>query len=101
MTGSKSVHLFVNSSKYKSLAAGNEIGFVFGEGDNQQKAEAVIESILYFPSVVEAIEAVGKEKCGYKNSQSLDKASDLFLSGESSYEQIEKYGIGAILFKLK
>ncbi len=98
--GSKVVHLFVNLSKYKTLAVGNEISFVAGEGENFKQVEAVIENILYFPTVTEAIEGLGKEKCGYKNSQTFDKASDMFLSNES-YEQIEKHGVGAILFNLK
>ena len=96
----KQVHLFVNSNKYKSLAVGNEIEFICEHEDRKDVIEAIIENILYFPTVIEAIESLGKEKCGYKNSQTFDKASDLFLSDEGSYEQIEKYGIGAILFKI-
>jgi len=100
VSGIKVVHLFVNLSKYKTLSAGNEISFITGEGESYKKIDAVIENILYFSTVTEAIEGLGKEKCGYKNSQTFDKASDIFLSNES-YEQIEKYGIGAILFNLK
>lgn len=95
--GTKTAHLFVNLQKYKPLSVGNEICFVAGVDENKQQVDAVIDNILYFSNVTEAIESIGKEKCGFKQSQTFDKASDLFLSHES-YEQIEKYGIGAILF---
>lgn len=96
----KVAHLFINSNKYKALAEGNVITFVYGEGEEKRTIEAVIDSILHFPTVTEAIESIGKEKCGFKNSQTFDKASDIFLSNES-YEPVEKYGVGAILFSLK
>jgi len=97
--GLKQVHLYINDNKHKTLNNGNEISFVV-DGDESKKIDAVIENILYFPTITEAIESFGKEKCGFKNSQTFDKASDIFLSNES-YELIEKYGIGAILFKIK
>lgn len=99
-SGTKQVQLFVNDNKHKSLAVGNVISFVTEQNEEKKTIEAVIESILYFPSIVDAVEGLGKEKCGYKNSQTFEKASDMFLSNES-YEVVEKYGIGAILFKVK
>lgn len=98
--GKKQAHLFININKYKTLAEGNQITFVCGDGEEKKTLEVVIDSILHFPTVVEAIESLGKEKCGFKNSQTFDKASDIFLSNES-YEPVEKFGIGAILFNLK
>lgn len=100
LAGTKVVQLFINDNKHKALANGNVINFVCEEGEEKKQADAVIESILYFPTVTEAIEGLGKEKCGFKPSQTFEKASDIFLSNES-YEQIDKYGIGAILFNLK
>ncbi len=97
--GTKTAQLFISDAKHKALAVGNVINFVC-EGENQAKIDAVIESILYFPSVTDAVEAIGKEKCGFKASQTFEKASDLFLSNES-YEPVEKYGIGAVLFAKK
>lgn len=99
LDGLKIVHLYVNDKKHKALASGNVISFVCGEGETKKQADAVIENILYFPTVTDAVEGLGKEKCGFKSSQTFEKASDIFLTNES-YEQIEKYGIGAILFKL-
>lgn len=100
ISGTKSAHLFVNLQKYKPLSVGNEISFVAEVDENKQQVDAVIDNVLYFSNVTEAIESIGKEKCGFKPSQTFDKASDLFLSHES-YEQIEKYGVGAILFSIK
>ena len=96
----KQAHLFINNNKYKTLAEGNEITFYCGEGEDRKSVQAVILSVLHFPTITEAIESLGKEKCGFKNSQTFDKATDIFLSNES-YEPVEKYGIGAILFDLK
>ena len=96
----KQAHIFINSKKYKAFAEGNVITFFCSEGEEVRKVEVIIDSILHFPTVTEAIESIGKEKCGFKNSQTFDKASDIFLSNES-YEPVEKYGVGAILFRLK
>ena len=100
MAGVKVAHLFVNLPKYKTFAIGNEITFVMKTENEQKEIETIIENILYFSDITEAIESVGKEKCGFRPSQTFDKASDLFLSNES-YEQIEKYGVGVILFKIQ
>lgn len=100
LTEKKQAHIFINSNKYKSFAEGNLITFVSGEDEDKRVVEVVIDSIFHFPTVTEAIESIGKEKCGFKNSQTFDKASDIFLSNES-YELVEKYGVGAILFRLK
>ena len=96
----KRVHLFINDNKHKKLGEGNVISFIVSENETKKSVDAVIESILYFPTVTDAVEGLGKEKCGFKNSQTFEKASDIFLSNES-YEPVEKYGIGAILFSLK
>ncbi len=95
-SGLKTVHLFINLPKYKALAEENVITFV--SETEQKKQDAVIESLMFFPSVTDAFEHLGKEKCGYKASQTFEKASDIFLSNEN-YEHIEKYGVGAILIK--
>ena len=50
-------------------------------------------------TINEAVETIGKEPCGFRPSATYEKASDVFLTGES-YETIEKYGIVAIIFKI-
>ena len=60
--------------------------------------EAKVTNLLYFNDFIEAINTVGKEKCGFRPSVTIEKTSDLFLSAES-YESVEKYGIMAIVFE--
>lgn len=103
LSGKKTVQLVVNDSKRKDYAVGNQITFVRkaveGESLESEAKNAVIENLLYFADVREAVETLGKEKCGFKPSATEEKASDLFLSSES-FETVEKNGIVALIFKL-
>lgn len=100
----KTIQLVINDTKHKTFAVGNQITFVksLEEGEDKESQELVkaeIESLLYFSNVTEAVETLGKEKCGFKPSATIEKASDIFLSNEN-FESIEKYGIMAVIFKL-
>ena len=105
VNGKKTVQLVINDKKHKDYAVGNQLTFVrkLEEGESaeglvlEQKVE--IENILHFTDVREAVETMGKEKCGFKPSATVEKASDIFLSNEN-FEVIEKYGIMAVIFKL-
>lgn len=105
LSGKKTVQLAINSPKRKAYAAGNQITFVKNETANVEGASsktsvnAVINNLLYFANIREAVETLGKEKCGFKPSATFEKASDIFLSSEK-YEQVEKNGLVAILFKV-
>ena len=109
LSGKKTIQLVVNDSKHKVYAVGNQITFVRKvdesvEGDNensdiQTTQVAVVENLLYFTDVKEAVETLGKEACGFKQSATFEKASDIFLANEN-FETIEKYGIMAVVFKL-
>ena len=95
----KTVHLEINDTKHKVMAVGNQLTFVHKTEEETKEIKAVIENILYFGNITEAIETIGKEPCGFRPSATYEKASDVFLTGES-YETIEKYGIMAIIFKI-
>lgn len=101
LNGKKTAQLVVNEPKRKVYAVGNEITFIkkIEDGEEQQSVEAVIENLLYFANVIEAVETMGKEVCGFKHSATIEKASDIFLSTES-FESIEKNGIVALVFKV-
>ncbi|MBR2391194.1 MAG: hypothetical protein IKB06_01745 [Clostridia bacterium] len=104
LAGKKTAQLAVNDNKRKVYAVGNQITFVCKaeEGASQEEkktVKVVIENLLYFADVKEAVETLGKEQCGFKPSATFEKASDLFLSNEN-FETIEKFGIVAIVFKL-
>lgn len=105
VAGKKTIQLVINDKKHKDYAVGNQLTFVKKLEENAgvnveaetQKVE--IENLLYFTDVKEAVETLGKEKCGFKPSATVEKASDIFLSNEN-FEVIEKYGIMAVVFKL-
>ena len=95
----KTVHLEINDNKHKVMAVGNQLTFVCKQEESAKEVKAVVESLLYFSTVTEAVETMGKESCGFRPSATYEKASDVFLTGET-YETIEKFGIVAIIFKI-
>ena len=99
LSGKKNVQLEINNKNKKNFAVGNKITFVCKTEEKQRQVNATIENLLYFNTIMEAVETLGKESCGFKPNSTFDKASDAFLSGES-YESIEKFGIVAIIFKI-
>lgn len=99
VAGKKTVQLEINDNKHKVLAVGNQLTFVCVSDEGTREVKAVIENLLYFGNVKEAVETLGKEPCGFKPSATYEKASDVFLTGES-YENIEKFGIVAVVFKI-
>lgn len=111
LSGKKTVQLMVNEPKRKDYAVGNQITFkrnmeTISEDDEKllKKGKLVVEiqatvsNLLFFNDFIEAINTLGKESCGFKPSVAIEKTSDLFLA-EGSYEQVEKYGIVALVFE--
>lgn len=98
----KTIHLEINDTKHKVLVVGNQLTFVLKSEDSEEikEVKAIVENLLYFSTITEAVETLGKEACGFRPSATYEKASDVFLTGES-YETIEKYGIVAIIFKIE
>ncbi len=99
INGKKTVHLEINDKHHKVLAVGNQLTFVCETETEKKEQKVVIDNLLYFGDVKEAIETIGKETCGFKASFTYEKASDIFMSGEE-YEDIEKFGIVAMVFKI-
>ena len=113
ISGKKTVQLLLNEPKFKDYAIGNQITFKRNVETiiDEQKQElendklvleikATVSNLLYFNDFVEALNTLGKEKCGFKASATIEKTSDLFLA-EGSYENVEKYGILAIVFEIE
>lgn len=111
LSGKKTVQLMVNDSKHKDYAVGNQITFKRNmetltdeQKELLEKEKLVVElgatvsNLLYFNDFVEAINTLGKENCGFRPSVTIEKTSDLFLAA-GSYEEVEKYGIVAIVFE--
>ena len=105
LAGKKTIQIVLNDAKHKVYQQGNVINFIRKTGDEPLeenvvvKVQATIENILYFSSLNDLFDTLGKEKCGYRPSSTTEKASDKFLSQEK-YEAIEKNGLAAIIFKL-
>lgn len=111
LSGKKTVQLVVNEPKNKDYAIGNQITFkrnpeTLSEEQQQLLVDEKLEmtrdmvvcKLFYFNDIIEAINTLGKEACGFKSSATIEKTSDVFLSAES-YEAVEKYGIMAIVFE--
>lgn len=104
LSGKKSIQLAIANPKRKVIAVGNQIEFrKIGEDgqvdQNLMPIKAHVDNLMFFGDLKEAIETLGKEKCGYSSSATFDKASDKFLSKEK-YEEIQKYGIMALIFSI-
>lgn len=110
LSGKKNVQLVINDAKHKNYGVGNQITFkrdLNTLSEEEQKLldknklpleiHAIVSNLLFFNDFIEAINTLGKEKCGFKPSVTIEKTSDLFLSAES-FESVEKYGIMAIVF---
>ena len=113
ISGKKTVQLLLNEPKLKDYSVGNQITFKRNiealtdeQKESYEKGELVVEikatvsNLLYFNDFVEAINTLGKEACGFKSSATIEKSSDLFLA-EGSYENVEKYGIVAVIFEIE
>ena len=114
LAGKKTAQLVVNDSKHKDYAVGNQITFkrnmeTISEDDQKllKKNKLIVEvnatviNLLYFNEFVEAVNTLGKESCGFKSSVTIEKTSDLFLASGYSYEDVEKYGIVALVFEIE
>ena len=112
LAGKKIIQIALNTPPRKAYAIGNLITFVRdvkdiditslkkdAKGEISMSVNATIENLFYFTDIREAVESLGKEKCGFKPSQSFERASDTFLSKET-YEQVAKNGLVAVQFKL-
>ncbi len=111
LNGKKTIQLVLNDSKHKAYAVGNQITFLREESsqpelDESESAEkiktisATITNLLYFADVTEAVTTLGKEACGFKQSATTEKASDLFLSSEP-YDKVEKNGLVALIYEIE
>ena len=113
ISGKKTVQLLLNEPKLKDYSVGNQITFkrnietltdeqseVYAKGELVVEIKATVSNLLYFNDFVEAVNTLGKENCGFKASATIEKTSDLFLA-EGSYENVEKYGIVAVIFEIE
>lgn len=112
LSGKKTAQLMLNEAKRKNYTIGNQITFkrnldtlsdeqkeLLEKGELQVELKATISNLLYFGDFIEAINTLGKENCGFRPSVTIEKSSDLFLA-DGSYEDVEKYGIVAVIFEL-
>lgn len=113
ISGKKTAQLLLNEPKFKDYAVGNQITFKRNmetltdeQKDELEKGKLIVElkatvsNLLYFNDFVEAVNTLGKESCGFKASATIEKTSDMSLA-QGSFENVEKYGIVAVIFELE
>lgn len=105
LAGKKTAHIVLNDAKHV-YQQGNVITFVrklqsdAPAGENMvTTVQATIVNLLYFSTLNDLFDTLGKEACGYRPRSTTEKASDQFLSQEK-YEAIEKNGLVALIFTL-
>lgn len=88
-------YIFINDKARLQYKEGNFLTFKCD--DKSQKVQ--IKNMLYFSSIKELLDMVGKEKCGYTPSQTPDKIEDIYYINYKA-QDIEKYGLVAVNFSL-
>ena len=88
-------YIFLNDKNRLQYKNGNILTFKCGE----DKQKVTIVDMLYFSSIKELLDMVGKDKCGYTASQNLDKIEDIYYTHYKA-QDIEKYGLVAVKFEL-
>ena len=98
--GKKTIHIFIKNPKQAKLEAKNLITFSNKDDEGKTPIRAEIENVFFFDDFLIAVETLGREKCGFGGSQAFERASDKFLAGETSYEEVVKNGVMAVEFKI-
>lgn len=68
------------------------------KSDNQSEKKVIkakVSSLLFFTTLKELVEMVGKDKCGFRETTSVDAIEDIFRDRFNA-KDIEKYGFVAI-----
>lgn len=104
MQGKCSYIALVNKPARKVYSVGNfiDIKTVIVNENGVLKTELVkgkISNLLFFETVKELIEMIGKEKIGYTKNANVDKIEDAMTLSFSN-EDIEMYGLVAVEFEL-
>lgn len=105
MQGSCKYIALVNNKARQAYKVGNKIDLftVISSENDEQKTETVnaeIVNLLYFPTVKDLVDMIGKENIGYTKSATKDKIEDAMTLNFTN-EDIEKYGLVAVYFELK
>lgn len=94
----------VNNKARQAYKVGNKIKLetIISVENNERKTELVdaeIVNLLYFDTVKELVDMIGKERIGYTKSSNADKIEDNLVLTFTN-EEIEKFGLVAVEFKL-
>ena len=105
MQGKCSYIALLNDKARKAYKKGNLIDLetVISAENGDKKTESVkaeIINLLYFQTVKELVDMVGKENIGYTKSATKDKIEDVMTLNYSN-EDIEKFGLVAVYFELR
>ena len=90
-----SYYVFLNDRKALQYKIGNILSF-----QNQARTLKIeIINMLYFSSIKELLDMVGKDKLGYTPSQNPDKIEDIYYVNYKA-QDIENFGLVAVEFKI-
>lgn len=86
--------LVVGDKQHQAYKSGNIISIVCGEN----MIKATIKDLLYFQSVKELVDMIGKERIGFSKSKTTDGIEDA-VARIIKPQLIEKYGLIAVGFE--
>lgn len=96
-TGKVVYYVCVNDKNAQTYKEGNLLTFKAEEGDLVVKAKIV--RFLYFATLKELVNMLGRHKLGYRFGTNLDKLEDEYHASFGA-NKIDKYGFVAIEFAL-
>lgn len=88
--------ILLNLPSRKVYREGNILTVSQKNGD--KKHQIKIKNILYFNTIKEAVEMLGKNQIGYTSSFTADKIEDIFTTYNKPAD-LDKYGVMAINFE--
>ena len=90
----------VNNRKIQRYVIGNYLTFICDDKEQSKQIKVSVKNLLYFDTIKDLLEMVGKEKCGYTSGTSLDKIEDIYYATHSN-DKIEKFGLVALEFSIE
>jgi len=98
LNGNCKYYVFVNDKLRQSYKQENILTFVNEE--TQEKLNVKITGLLYFASIKEMLDMIGKDDLGYTPSQTNDSIEDQYFSNYK-IENVSKCGLVAVKFEIE
>ena len=86
--GSCEYMVFLSDKSHSQYKVGNILTINCGN----KSLQVTIDDLLYFDTIKDMISMLGKEKCGYKKSESIDFIEDSIVKTLNA-SRVEKFGL--------